>query len=195
MKQGLLGVALSLSFVIAGCGSQPSGTLEVIENGTYDVSGYSQVVVNVGGDDLGKVAAEEGVPESLNLVRTQFKGLSMEVPAELVEGYTEAELTENNMIILSDPEAFSGNYANVSISRSEMSGLDISLDQFTDAPQEDINGTVMAIRHIHGGDMRRVEVQFIANDSLYNVTVSYSMALDSLFSDYSEQFYRSIQIG
>lgn len=194
MKCGLMGAAMALALVLAGCGNQPSGTLEITENGTHDVSNYAQVVVSIAEEERGEALPESVIPGSLNLARVQFRGFSMEVPAELVEGYTEAELTENDTLTFTNPDLYSGEYVSVGFSRMELHGLEASVDQYSDAPQEEVSGVMMAVKHGHSGDLRDVEVQFIAHDALYRVTLYYSVALDSLFADYSEQFYRSIQI-
>ena len=53
----------------------------------------------------------------------------------------------------------------------------------------------MAVKHSHVGEQRAVEAMFIADDALYTVSLYYPIASDSLYGEYSEQFYRSIQLG
>ena len=49
MRRSTMGFILASSLLLAGCGgASGGGTLDITENGTYDVSGYDQVVVHVG---------------------------------------------------------------------------------------------------------------------------------------------------
>ena len=194
MKRALMGTALAVVIAIAGCGGQPSGSLEITENGTYDVSQYSQVVVNVGGEEVEEVAAEPEIPTSLDLVRVQFKGFSMEVPADMVEGYTEAELTENSTLSFNSRDAENTGYAMLYINMLDLGGGS-TLESFSDAPQEDVNGIAMAVRHSHGGDSREIKVNYVYENTLYSVYLNHSISWDELYADYSEQFYRTIQMG
>ena len=175
---------------MTGCGGQGGETLEITENGTYDVSNYSQVVVSVG-ESTNETAA---AVQDLDLVRVQFKGFSMEVPSAMVEGYTEAELTENDVITLSRQGLVDSGYESILIQMSDAWGIN-DIGSYSDAPQEDVNGTVMSIRHQHPGDSRRIDVAFINNDRIYSINLSYPTALDDLYADYSENFYRTIELS
>lgn len=190
MKRELTGLALATALLMTGCAGQGGETLEITENGTYDVSNYSQVVVSVG-ESTDEAAA---AVQDLDLVRVQFKGFSMEVPSAMVEGYTEAELTENDSVHLSRQGLIEGSTETISIYEMDTYGSG-GLESFSDAPQEDINGIVMSIKHEHIGDSRRIQVMFMNGDILNTVNLHYPTVLDELYADYSESFYRTIQLA
>lgn len=199
MKRSTMGFILASSLLLAGCGrAGGGGTLDITENGTYDVSGYDQVVVHVG-EGEGAAAEQEPQQEAgaqdLGLVRVQFKRLSMEVPGAMVEGYTEAELTENESIYLSAPGAEAGNGSRLTISPIDLLGSERELSDYTDAPQEDVNGITMGVKHEHFGDQRNVQVVFIHGGLLYQIDLFYPVAQDELYAEYADQFYRTIQMG
>lgn len=190
---------LASSLLLAGCGgASGGGTLDITENGTYDVSGYDQVVVHVG-EGEGAAAEQEPQQEAgaqdLGLVRVQFKRFSMEVPGAMVEGYTEAELTENEGVNLSMKDEKDENVSTLYISGMDLLGLEVELGDYTDAPQEDVNGILMGIKHEHVGDQRSVEATFIHEGVLYRIDLYYPVAQDELYAEYADQFYRTIQMG
>ncbi len=195
MRRTVAGALLASALLLGGCGSQGGGSLEITENGTYDVSGYSQVVVSVSEGEAETATDEGKAPESLNLVRAQFRGFSMEVPDTMVEGYTEAELTENSTLSLSTRSEDGSGLAMLSINEMDASGGTLTLEDFSDAPQEDVNGIPMAVRHRHGGSSRDIEVKFMYEGALYTVILNHSTSWDDLYGDYSEQFYRTIQMN
>lgn len=193
-----MGSMLAISLLLAGCGSRTSGgVLDITENGTYDVSGYDQVVVHVGeGDRSQEVIVEDPVPEvqDLGLTRVQFSGFSMEIPAVMVEGYTEAELTENDSFSFTMNEG-TADISTLSILFYDTQGFFSDLSIYNDAPIEDVNGINMAIRHSHFGDGRSIDVDFLYNDRLYSLDLSYPVSQDALFADYADGFYRSIEMN
>jgi len=199
MKRSTMGFILASSLLLAGCGgASGGGTLDITENGAYDVSGYDQVVVHVGEGE--GVAAEqepqqEAVVQDLGLVRVQFKHFSMDVPGAMVEGYTEAELTENESIYLSAPGVEAGNDSKLTIHSMDLLGSERGLGDFTDAPQEDVNGITMGVKHEHLADQRNVQVTFIHGGFLYQMDLFYPVAQDELYAEYADQFYRTIQMN
>lgn len=198
MRRAVIGALLASAMLLPGCASQGNGSLEITENGTYDVSGYSQVVVNVGGGEAEESTAEESVSsEDLNLVRVQFRDFSMEVPAEMVEGFTDQELSENShMTLFGKDVPNKTTYRQTTLDFTTMETLGaLTLDQASDAPQEEINGITMAIRHQHVADSRDVEASFIYNDILYTVHLAYMTDFDEKYGEYADQFYRTIQMN
>lgn len=193
-----LGVVLAASLSLVGCGSRGSGgSLDITENGTYDVSGYDQVVVHVGeGGQSPEVVVEDPVPEvqDLGLTRVQFSDLSMEIPAVMVEGYTEEELTENNIYILR-MDTGGDRSSGLTVEWSPVFGLYTDISECSDNPIEDVNGINMAVKHEHSGDSREVKVQFIYNDNRYSIYLDYPVEQDALFADYADGFYRSIEMN
>lgn len=200
MERKLIGLIVASALMLVGCGGKGGdGTLEVTENGTYDVSGYSQVVVHVGDDGQADGSGETSadLDQTLVLTRVQFRDFSMEVPAEMVEGYTEQELSESSVMTLvgkDEPNATTYSPTNLDFTTMETSGS-ITLDQVSDAPQEDVNGITMAIRHQHLADNRFVEAAFIYNDMVYTLHFSYPTDFDEKYNEYADQFYRSIQMN
>lgn len=192
-----LGSVLAISLLLSGCGSRTSGgTLDITENGTYDVSGYDQVVVHVGeGGQSPEVVVEDPAPEvqDLGLTRVQFSDFSMEIPAAMVEGYTEEELTENTYFTLNMTHG-SNQISGLIIGQSQVFGSYTDISERSDAPIEDVNGINMAVKHEHAGDRREVKVEFVYNDNRYSITLHYPVEQDALFADYADGFYRSIEM-
>lgn len=192
MERKLIRLIVASVLMLVGCGGKGGdGTLEVTENGTYDVSGYSQVVVHVG--DEGQDGEEAPVisDQALVLDRVQFKGLSMDVPTEMVEGYTAQELTENDNVLLHMPDEVTS----LGCSCMDLQGLQQDVADYNDGPQEDVNGITMAVKHEHVGSSRSIRVDFIYNDSLYSISFYYPVERDDYYSDYAEEFYRTIQMN
>lgn len=167
------------------------GTLEITENGTYDVSGYSEVVVDVDIDTSDEVPLGEEQVE-FELQRVRFKGFSMEVPSSFVEDYTETELSDGSAVTLHAPNPDGTTRGSLYISSYDSYGL-ITLEDWSDAPREDVNGITMAIGHSHPGDMREVTVEFIESDRFYSLQFTYPVSQEELYADYSDQFYHTIE--
>ena len=185
----LLGASAAALLFLAGCGNQSGDSLEITENGTYDVSGYSEVVVNVG-DEQEPASIDS---DAVEFVRVQFKGFSMEVPAPMVESYTEAELTENDVITLGYLSPVSGQYVSLNVTRYDYMGSS-ALENISDAPQQDVNGITMAIGHKHYGDLRSIDVNFFYEGILYSIDFGYPVSEDELFAEYAESFYCTIEM-
>lgn len=201
MRIKTIGLLLATTLLITGCSNQASGTLEITENGTYDVANYSQVVVNVENDEADEAILDEterntNEQRSLDLVRAQFKGFSMDVPTVLAEDYTEAELTENDNVTLQHTQesGYGTEYLFVDQYTYEWRTSGPEIESFNDGPQEDVGGITMAIKHGHNGDTRSIDVAFVNGNTIYTVALSYPVALDDLYSDYAEEFYRTIQL-
>ena len=194
----VMGSVLAISLLLSGCGSRTSGgTLDITENGTYDVSGYDQAVVHVGeGDQSQEVIVEDPVPEvqDLGLTRVQFSNFSMEIPAAMVEGYTEQELTENDSFSFT-MDGGDTYRSSLTIYWMPIDGLYSDISEFTDDPVEDVNGINMAIGHDHVGDSRNIDVHYLYNDTMYVLSLYYPISNDALFADYAEGFYRSIEMN
>ena len=194
MKRELIGLIVASAIALAGCGgSNSGGTLDITENGTYDVGGYDQVVVHIGDEGQGG-GGEEATAKSdqaLVLDRVQFKGFSMDAPTEMVEGYTEQELTENDHVLLH----MSDEVTSLSCSCMDLHGLDQEVSDYNDGPQEDVNGITMAVKHEHVGNSRSIQVDFIYDGSLYSISFYYPVERDDYYSDYAEEFYRTIQMN
>lgn len=199
MRRSTMGFILASSLLLAGCGgASGGGTLDITENGTYDVSGYDKVVVNVGGEaqeDAGIAPTESGQGQSLNLTRVQLRGFSMEVPANMVEGYTDAELTENDSVHFRVQNDDGSSFADLSTVGTSAAGARYDIGLYNDGPQEEVNGINMAVKHSHSGNLRIVQVDFINAESLYTVQLMYSVDADDLYAEYADQFYRTIQVN
>lgn len=204
MKRAVSGALIAIALMLAGCGGNGGGgTLDITENGTYDVSGYDQVTVHVGDDEQANDAGDSAneataeLDQTLVLTRVQFRDFSMEVPAEMVEGYTEQELSESSVMTLTGkdvPNATTYRPTSLDFTTMESSGA-ITLEQVSDAPQEDVNGITMAIRHQHVADSRYVEAAFIYNNTVYTLHFSYPTDFDEKYNEYADQFYRTIQMN
>lgn len=199
MRCTIARLLLASALLLMGCsGDSGSGEiLEITENGIFDVSGYSQVVVSVESEDqtAGEGNAEPAVSDiEFDLVRAHFKYFSMEVPDLMVKDYTEQELTEDSMQTLMIKGADDNDVCMLSIHSMEMHGT-ISLEDFSDGPQSDIDGIVMAIKHEHVNEQRNVKVNFVGDNVLHTVTLTYPVARDDVYGDYAEQFYRTIQMN
>lgn len=194
----LLGAAL----LATGCGKS-GGSLEITENGTYDVSGYSEVRVTVGEGE--QTADPDGAPvdaesdDGLKLVRVQLKDFSMEVPAEFVENYTEQELVENDLHTFYGHDELEGSDATAQLSISAMAAYgdpSETLSLLFDAPQEDVNGITMAIKHTNlGGNTRCIEIGFVYGEKLYSLSLLHDVGLDGKYESYDDNFFRTIQMN
>lgn len=193
-----MGSVLAISLALVGCGGRSSGgVLDITENGTYDVSGYDQVVVHVGeGGQNPEVVVEDPAPEvqDLGLTRVQFKSFSMEVPAAMVEGYTEEELTENDSFTFNLNQG-TALQSTLSIYWTPVFGFYSDISEINDAPIEDVNGINMAVNHKHMGENREVAVEFLYNDNLYRISLFYPVEKDALFADYADGFYWTIEMN
>lgn len=205
MRRWHLGAIIAIALFAMGCASQPSGSLEITENGTYDVTGYAEVVVNVETgeqdqtepQDASEPEPEPQAPVDLNLVRVQFDGFSMELPAVMVEGYTEAELMENTCFTFfgeSSPTGFSNRlYISFTLD-APANTVYGSYELLGGAPTEDVNGITMAIQHERLVDGHSVKVEYCYAGKLYRLELSYDDYYADLYGDYSEQFYRTIRM-
>ena len=198
MRRSLAGILLVSTLLLAGCGggNGVGKVMEITENGTYDVSGYDQVVVAVGDEvqDAVEGHAESAANDAgLNLVRAKLKYFSMEVPELMVKDYTEQELTEDDMHTFMF-EIDNNVDCMLSITAMKTGGTS-PLETFSDGPQEEVNGIVMAIKHEHAGDQRKVRVDFIEDGVLHTITLYYPVARYDVYGDYAEQFYRTIQMN
>ena len=151
-------------------------------------------------EDMSKSAEESN---SVEFVNATFKAFSMDVPAEWVVQYSEAELKNNTIQLKSDdsttPDAF------VTISHFEVPDSSISIRDVTtmmsstgnDMDPIDVDGAEGGINYSYVNDYHHVEVLFYTPDDTTQVriTLSYKDSSKDMWDKYADEFYKSIRFN
>lgn len=209
MRSRFLGVVALVTLLLVGCGlsdgSHQGGRGEITENGVYDVSDYSEIVVNVVPDEpIPEPEPEEtpAEPEGLELTRVQFEGFSMLVPVTMAPYYTEEVDRTTSIIQFYGPRIDGAESPTLGVGRTPFD-MDVTVNEFSEDWMKRVENNGITFSVIddsteeagHREGRHFIEAIFVEDNTLHVVSFTYPVGQEDIYQEYSEQFYYSIELN